>query len=176
MLLVSGTGDKDGIIQKYDTSCWDGMENQAVRNLPKALLNWYDFEEGARMLFISGGDPECEILYEALTEKNVRISKADAEMLEKGLTDAKYHYIVAAGILERAEDPVSLLKRIRVLLEPCGKLLLGAENRLALRGFCGDKDIFSGHVFGGIDRHRLIDGMGRGAYAKSELILSLIHI
>ncbi len=170
MLLVSGTGDKDGIIQKYDTSCWDGMENQAVRNLPKALINWYDFEEGARMLFISGGDPECEILYEALTEKNVRISKADAEMLEKGLTDAKYHYIVAAGILERAEDPVSLLKRIRVLLEPCGKLLLGAENRLALRGFCGDKDIFSGHVFGGIDRHRLIDGMGRGAFAKSELI------
>ncbi len=173
MLLVSGTGDKDGIIQKYDTSCWDGMENQAVRNLPKALINWYDFEEGARMLFISGGDPECEILYEALTEKNVRISKADAEMLEKGLTDAKYHYIVAAGILERAEDPVSLLKRIRVLLEPCGKLLLGAENRLALRGFCGDKDIFSGHVFGGIDRHRLIDGMGRGAYAKSELICLL---
>lgn len=170
MLLVSGTGDKDGIIQKYDTSCWEGMENQAVRNLPKALLNWYDFEEGARMLFISGGDPECEILYEALTEKHVRISRAGTEMLEKRLDDVKYHYIVAAGILERVEEPVSLLKRIRALLETSGKLLLGTENRLALRGFCGDKDIFSGHVFGGIDRHRLIDGMGRGAFAKSELI------
>ena len=87
MSLVSGTGDKEG------------MENQAVRNLPKALINWYDFEEGARMLFISGGDPECEILYEALTEKSVKINKADIEMLEKGLVNTKYRYIVAAGIL-----------------------------------------------------------------------------
>lgn len=158
MSLVSGTGDKEG------------MENQAVRNLPKALINWYDFEEGARVLFISGGDPECEILYEALAEKNVKVDKADVEMLEKGLVNAKYRYIVAAGILERAGDSVSLLKRIRALLEPSGKLLLGTENRLALRSFCGDKDIFSRHVFDGIDSHRRNDGIGRGVYAKSELI------
>lgn len=160
-------------IQKHNISCAEGIENQAVRNLPKALINWYDFEEGARILFISGGDPECEILYEALTEKRVQINKADMEMVETGLDDAKYRYIVAAGILERAGNSVSLLKQIRALLEPSGKLLLGTENRLALRRFCGDKDIFSGHVLGGIDRHRRNDGTGRGAYAKSELTMLL---
>lgn len=149
---------------------WEGIENQAARNLPKALINWYNFENGAGILFISGGDPECEILYEALTEKSVKTYKADLEMLENGLTDAKYRYIVAAGILERVENPVNLLKRIRALLEPSGKLLLGTENRLALRNFCGDKDIFSGHVFGGIDRYSRNGGIGKGAYAKSELI------
>ena len=160
MSLVSGTGD----------NCVEGIENQATRNLPKALINWYDFEGGARILFISGGDPECEILYETLMEKSYKIDKADIDMLENGLTDAKYQYIVAAGILERVEDSVSLLKRLRILLEPSGKMLLGTENRFALRSFCGDKDIFSGHVLGGIDSQRLKDGMVRGAYTKSELI------
>lgn len=160
MPLVSEMDAKEG------KSIWESM----IQNLPKALINWYDFEEGARILFISGGDPECEALYEALTEKKAKIDKADIEMLENESSDVKYRYIVAAGILERVEDSVSLLKRIRALLESSGKLLLGTENRFALRSFCGDKDIFSGHVFGGIDGNRLNGGMGRGAYAKSELI------
>lgn len=176
MSLVSGADNKErkrnqeSIAQKDSMNYGESIENKVVRNLSKALINWYDFEEGARVLFISGGDPECEILYEALTEKRVILNKATIEMLETGTADATYQYIVAAGILERAEDPVSVLRRIRTILEPYGKLFLGTENRLALRSFCGDKDIFSGHVFGGINGRRQNDGIGKGAYAKSELI------
>ena len=63
----------------------------------------------------------------------------------------KFDYIVAAGIIERSENPEEMLAALKPLLKPLGKLLIGAENRLAIRYFCGDKDSFSGHVLDGID-------------------------
>lgn len=147
-----------------------------IRNLPKALINWYEFEADAEALFISGGDTACESLYDALVENGVKVSKAVAVELEEK-TDAgrkKYDYVVAAGILERVENPVKLLERIKMLLKDSGRMLIGTENRLAIRYFCGDKDVFTGHVLDGIDGYLQTGGdrikeIGGRAYAKSEL-------
>lgn len=159
---------------------------EAIGNLPKALINWYAFEADAEVLFISGGNTECEVLYEALAESGVTVFRTTVCELEtekdeeKGVVASmregrtEYDYIVAAGILEKALDPVKLLKRLRMLLRSSGRLLLGTENRLGTRYFCGDKDVYSGHVFDGIDGYDRIDWesdntiSGR-AYAKSEL-------
>ena len=32
---------------------------KVVRDLPKALINWYTFEPDAEVLFISGGNAAC---------------------------------------------------------------------------------------------------------------------
>lgn len=145
--------------------------DEIIKDLPKALINWYDFRTDSKILFVSGGKPECEVFFDALKEKGikaVRISVTDLSMLND-----TFDYIVAAGIIEKSEFPQKMLAELKRLLKASGKLLIGAENRLALRQFCGDKDSFSGHVFDGIDgyirvssQRRKING-GR-AYAKAE--------
>ena len=34
-------------------------EEEIIRNLPKALINWYAFNPGEEPLFVSGGDEAC---------------------------------------------------------------------------------------------------------------------
>lgn len=149
---------------------------EVIRNLPKALVNWYEFETDAEAVFISGGDTACESLYDAMVENGVKVSKVATGELEKSTNagQKKYDYVVAAGILERSENPVKLLTRIRMLLKDSGRMLIGTENRLAIRYFCGDKDVFTGHVLDGIDGYLKINrdrkkAIGGRAYAKSEL-------
>lgn len=155
-------------------------EEEIIRNLPKALLNWYNFEPGEEALFVSGGDEVCEVLYEALEEKGIKTVKVAADSLGQletsgyGRSGAKFDYIIAAGILERSGNPVEMLLKWKILLKPSGRLFVGAENRLALRYFCGDKDGFSGHVLDSIDGYSKVVGKGKEnmkghAYAKAEL-------
>ena len=241
-----------------------------IRDLPKALINWYNFKEGAKALFISGGRPECEVLFDVLKERNLKISVLsvaqleeagafdpgsgesgvfDPESREAGASDPEsgevdgfdleaeaagtfvsgsgaagvpasgsegfrdflgengtldtnsrdiklngddqrgrdytgknvihviqfggFDYIVAAGIIERSKRPEEILTKLRHLLKPAGKLLIGAENRLGLRYFCGDKDEFSGHVLDGIDGYKKVSDqrkkvIGGQAYSKAE--------
>lgn len=142
-----------------------------INDLPKALINWYDFRPDSKILFISGGKPECEVLFEALTEKGFETVSAAATELYM-LHDA-FDYIVAAGIIERSEFPEKLFAELKRLLKTSGKLLIGAENRLAVRQFCGDKDTFSGHVFDGIDGYIRVSEQrkkinGGRAYSMAE--------
>lgn len=159
---------------------------EAIGNLPKALINWYAFETDAEVLFIAGGNAECEVLYDALSENGVHVSRVTVCELEEacgagtGCDDSmreggmQYDYIVAAGILEKAWNPVKLLIRLRRLLKASGRLFLGTDNRLGIRYFCGDKDIYSDHVLDGIEGYAGIDlekdkTISGRAYAKSEL-------
>lgn len=150
------------------------QEEELIRNLPKALLNWYAFEPGKKALFISGGEEACEALYEALQEKELCAVRAEACSLDQLEVEEQFDYIVAAGVLERSKSPAALLATCRALLKPDGRLFVGAENRLALRYFCGDKDRFSHHVLDGIDGYEKVVGKGRErmqgrAFSKSEL-------
>lgn len=143
-----------------------------IEGFPKALISWYDLKPESEVLFISGGDEECEALYEVLENKGVILSRASADTVCR--TSGRFDYIIAAGIVERSHEPEELLSGIRRLLKPSGTFLVGAENRLAIRYFCGDKDRFSDHVFDSIDGYvqvmeeRMKDMEGR-AYSKSEL-------
>lgn len=144
---------------------------EIIKNLAKALISWYDFKEDSKILFVSGGKPECEVLFDALREKGFVTTKVDVEELHP--TIGKFDYIVAAGIIERSDSPMDLLAELGGLLKATGKLLVGAENRLAIRYFCGDKDSFSGHVLDGLDGYVKVSEQrqkinGGHAYAKAE--------
>lgn len=154
---------------------WNGgkMDNETViKRFPGALISWYDFGIGSKTLFLSGGDEACETIYEALEDKGINLYRAAVDTVYE--IDEKFDYVIAAGILERSREPEKLLSGIRRLLKPDGTFLVGTENRLAIRYFCGDKDIFSDHVFDGIDGYvqvmeeRMKSMKGR-AYAKAEL-------
>ena len=145
--------------------------DEIIRALPKALIRWYDFQVGAKVLFISGGIPECEVLFDVLEEKGIDTVKVVAADLNEISTT--FDYIVAAGIIERSRQPEDLLVRLKTLLKDSGKLLIGAENRLAIRYFCGDKDMFSGHVLDGIDSYAKVSEqrkeiIGGRAYSMAE--------
>lgn len=153
---------------------------ELIRNLPKALISWYEFEPGREALFVSGGEEACEALYEVLEEKGLKAARAGAEDLSRPEWEghSQFHkgfdYIIAAGILERSGSPAGLLAALRALLKDTGRLFLGAENRFALRYFCGDKDRFSGHVLDSIDGYRKVVGKAREnlkgkAYTGAEL-------
>ncbi|MCI6164174.1 MAG: adenylyltransferase/cytidyltransferase family protein, partial [Lachnospira sp.] len=85
-----------------------------------------------------------------------------------------YDYIIALNIIEPDDNPTQLLKKIKSLLSPHGRLILGAQNRLAVKYFCGDRDPYTNHNFDGIDNYRSIieadkkEIKGR-CYAKNEL-------
>lgn len=145
--------------------------DEIIKDLPKALINWYDFPRDSKVLFISGGKAECEVLFDAVEEKGIETVRADAKKLY-AIND-KFDYIVAAGIIERSESPKGMLANLKELLKNSGKLLIGAENRLAIRYFCGDKDSFSGHVLDGIDGYRKVSEKrrkinGGRSYSKAE--------
>lgn len=153
---------------------------EIIRNLPGGLIGWCDFRADEEVLFVSGGDEACEVLPEILEERGVRVVRRMADCLVGSSEEhcGKYDFCIGAGILERSSDPVGLLQTMRGLLKPSGRLLVGTENRLAFRYFCGDKDVFSGHVLDGIDnysqvsepRKKVIKGR---AYAKAELVRML---
>ncbi len=156
-----------------------------IRELPKGLIQWYPLVKGARGLFLSGDEEIGEGLREVMADSGLQVDNCPlssftvSASLQRtvnslGLRADGYDYIFLAGALERSQDPLDLLRGVRQLLAPGGRLLIGAHNRLGIRYFCGDRDPFSGRNFDGIENYiRLTEldwkrAKGR-AYSKAEL-------
>ncbi len=152
---------------------------EVVNGLSKALLNWYDFKADTRALFLSGGFPECEVLFEVLEEKKLRVDKCRLSEIEN--ITRRYEYIVMAGVIEKSTNPIRLLTNLKRVLTPTGRMLIATDNRFAIRYFCGDKDIFSGHVFDGIDNYcrvsdKRMKEIGGHSYSRAELFQMLERV
>ena len=151
-----------------------------IRELPKGLLKWYDFQKGEQALFVTGGIEEFDVLADALCECDtivnyVSIADLDSDREPDKISRKKYQYIVMAGVLERSRNPKKVLCKLYNMLEPCGKLLLGMDNRLGVRYFCGDRDRFTERSFDSIENYARINPDDRAnleghAYAKAEII------
>lgn len=153
-------------------------ERNVEKELPGALIGWYQFHENTKVLFISGGFAECEALFDVLIEKKVHTVKTDLEAIYE-LKD-QFDYILTAGAIEKSRQPVKLLCKVQSLLNRGGRFLIGAMNRMAIKYFCGDKDHFSGHVLDSIDGYRRIEPkrmekMGGRLYTQAELQEMLIQ-
>lgn len=69
-----------------------------------------------------------------------------------------YDFILSMGALEYARDPVLMLKNWKKMLNKSGTLLLGMNNRMGIRFFCGEEDPYTGTRFDGIENYlRLSD-------------------
>ena len=158
-----------------------------VRELPKGLINWYEFKKGGKVLFVTGGiltrevsqqGIEEEAFVEVLQEAKLVVSCMSAEELleqESVLADeAEFDYIFLVGVLECCRKPEELLAVLGRKLKDNGRLLLGADNRLGIRYFCGDRDAFTGRNFDGIENYYQVNDIGKKevnerAYSRAEL-------
>lgn len=125
----------------------DGREIE--RELPKGILNWYHFDRGNKVLCVSR---QNSIIAEVLQERGLHVTVADAETVFQ----EKFDYIVAINSLEYCKNVNLVLYNWKQMLTERGCLLLGMENRLGLRYFCGDQDPFTKQNFDGIEHYRRV--------------------
>lgn len=149
----------------------DSMLEKAGRligELTQGLFRWYDFPAGSSSLLICAED----------VEKNKFISLPDGMSVcsakEVSCLSGIYDYIIGIGILDKSLAPEEFLQELLVHLSEDGRMLLFAENRLAIKYFCGEKDAYTQKVLDGIDNYRyysqqFLEKLGGRAYAKAEL-------
>lgn len=168
---------------------------QRQRELPKAIIKWYEIEKTDRIACIVFEEGNSALIAEALKEDGRDVDCLELPVLEHDTADEKkeghvseenamyeeraygqggYDVIVAVDILEYAKDAAALLKCVKSLLKPGGKLLLAADNRLGIRYFCGDQDFFTNKNYDSIENYRHLlywerSAMKGRAYAKAEI-------
>ncbi len=125
-----------------------------VHDLKKGLLGWYDFKPGSRILYI--GDSAAALNesegVEITCVGNVDIIRTDFVSKHKDYYDS----IVCVADFEIETRPIKLFEAYIQLLKEDGVFLLGANNRLGLRYFCGDTDPYTQRRFDGIEDYRYI--------------------
>ncbi|MCM1217938.1 MAG: adenylyltransferase/cytidyltransferase family protein [Lachnospiraceae bacterium] len=157
----------------------DRKAEDLIRELPKALIQWYDFPKRAKVLFVTGGEKVFDVLPEVLQEyemhvEQVALAELEGQEQRNAHLEKQYQYIVLISALEYSKSPKEVLRKLFTMLQPGGRLLLGTDNRLGIRYFCGDRDRFTDRNFDGIENYAGIDPVssrelkGR-AYAKAEL-------
>lgn len=145
-----------------DKKVYDTVQaEELIREISKALLQWYDFREGSRMLYVGDEDPYAEVL----SGHAGQMIYASCSMLKEAGWQEKFEaffdYAVCIEALESDREPLKILGIMQKILKPDGTLLLGLNNRLGLRYFCGDRDPYTNRNFDGIENYRR-------AYAKKE--------
>lgn len=162
------------------------MVQKLIRELPKGLIKWYEFKSGSRALYVSIADNGEEALAETLEECGLNTQTISIRELDKQVGENvpalfnSYEYIIMSGALERSKAPEAVLRVLRDSLTPTGKLLLGVDNRLGIRYFCGDRDAFTGRNFDSIENYARITASDREqldghAYAKAEIEQMLLN-
>ena len=154
-----------------------------IREFPKGLLNWYKFHKRSKALFVIGGASEFDVLAELLVERGLEVTVVSAEEIVKetfACKEADYTYIVFAGVLERCGRPEVLLRKLRNCLADDGCLLFAMDNRLGIRYFCGDRDVFTNRNFDSIENYHRINEADRKqlegrAYSKAEVAAMLVE-
>lgn len=167
-----------------------------------AIVDWYDFKEGADILEVGGGFGAitgrlCDKgQHVTVVEKNGYRARAIAKRYSNRgnlsvLTgdalelsyEKKYDYVVLNGILgtigEGTNDIIvysEFLKKLALLLKEQGRILFSIDNRLGVKYFCGVKEKYSKVPFMGINGY---PEKARGyIFSKYEIeqILKTAHV
>ena len=131
-----------------------------ISEFPKAALLWYGFKKDTDILYIYDGEKNSAIHELLMTfGRCVDVVAASdiqncADMSCNNWSGTRYDYIVGMDVLEKCDNPHELLSTLKVLLKSSGRLLLGCENRLAIKYFCGERDPYTNHSFDGIENYR----------------------
>lgn len=130
---------------------------ERIREIQKGLLRWYEFRDNSRILYIG---EETDALAELLGGwgRGVSLTCCSWEDMLSGEgqieNEGTLDYLVSVTDLEKSMEPAQVLASWKRLLKTDGRLLLGMNNRLGLRYFCGDRDTYTGRSMDGIEDYR----------------------
>ena len=96
---------------------------ELIREIKKGVWSWYEFKPKAEIYIADG--------------KNIDEKK-------------KYDYVISIAAIEKEIKPAEELKKYKKILKEDGCLLLGMNNRLGIKYFCGDRDPYTKRNFDGI--------------------------
>lgn len=124
-----------------------------TKDFSTGAIVWYNLKAPCNILYLYSGrqdDSVCSFLKGRVCVNSCSMTQLkDLKSVGRG-----YDYIVGIDILEESKSPVELLKQCHKLLSPAGRLLLGTENRYAIKNICGDRDPYTNHSFDGIENYR----------------------
>lgn len=145
-------------------------ENKLLFDMQKGILQWYEFDAGSNILIVGGNASLINFLVDLQLEV---CCLTPYELVKHENINRRYDYIVAIQVLEKTDDPLKLLKIMSDLLKAEGKLLLGVDNRLGIRYFCGEQDPYTKGYFDGIEgypaSHICTAHMQGKSYARYEI-------
>lgn len=125
-------------------------QSDLVETLKKGIIGWIDFPE------------------------NCRIGYAQLENGRLYLPEDSYDVIISIADIEKVENPQLFVNDCLAKLNSKGRLFLAANNRFALRFFCGDRDPYTERNFDGIEGYcraysKQEDRFEGRCYSESEL-------
>lgn len=146
--------------------CVQGENNVGIltKDFSLGAIVWYNFKVSGNILYLHSSQRDnsiCTFLKGMGSINYCKISQLQ-ELQSDGIG---YDYIVGIDILEESESPIELLKQCRKLLKPDGRLILGTENRYAIKYICGDRDPYTNHNFDGIENYRRLSDADRSTVA-----------
>lgn len=152
---------------------------QLTDEMRKGILCWYPWKAGSSCLLVGN---DMAALKETLLLKELIVdcqsleeaANVNTDVVEEYNKEKKYDYVVAIKILEYCIDPSMTIALWKAKLKEEGVLFIGAENRLGLRYFCGDRDPFTGCNFDGLEHYRrysseIMLSKGGRCFTQSEL-------
>lgn len=150
-----------------------------VKDFSKGAFVWYNFRPDSSILYIYNQNVDEAVL--ELLESKGRVATSSAEKLFNKQSGCEaYDYIVGTNIIEESRESLRLLKLCHALLKKDGRMLIGAENRYAVRYMCGDRDPYTNHNFDGIENYRRLsdadwDSIAGRCYSMAELKRMLVE-
>lgn len=147
-------------------------KNKLIRDLSLGIIGWYDFNRSGKILYIGEkSDPVPEYLiergYDVKSEETGELDLSYAET-----HSGEYSYAICIADPEKTDKPIEFLKALCTTISDEGHLLLGMNNRLGIRYFCGDRDPYTDRYFDGIEGYARNDRAGTfngRAFSKSEI-------
>lgn len=156
----------------------DGQDCESIiRDFSKGALVWYNFRQDSRILYIYSRQADEAVL--ELLESKGKVDDCSVEqLLNNQIAGNAYDYIVGIDVIEESRYPQKLLNICHGLLKPEGRLVIGTENRYAIKYICGDRDPYTNHNFDGIENYRRLsdadrDSIAGRCYSMAELKLML---
>ena len=151
--------------------------DELVKEFSKGALVWYNFKPDCDILYLYN-DKEDAAVNEFLQQKGTVTLCSCIELAEAKLEVNRYDYIVGIDVIEECQNPAELLKACHKMLKSSGRIVLGTENRYAIKYICGDRDPYTNHSFDGTENYRRLSDADRNliagrCYSMSELKLML---
>ncbi|WP_242835500.1 adenylyltransferase/cytidyltransferase family protein [Butyrivibrio sp. AC2005] len=170
-------------------------ETHILKELKKGLIAWYDFRPGSKVLYI--GDAS-DAIAEYLTAKMGEVFDSDGNQIGQNLSvviapitrvvtkefcnayAGAFDYVICVAGAELVPDLEGTFNAIRMICSEGAVCLFGMNNRMGVRYFCGDRDIYTDRNFDGVEGYKNVsltrnEPFAGRMYDKAEIRDSLVR-